>query len=236
MQKSVEVKGFPIRLLYTNPVCILTTERRHGTEEFERNAMVISWLTPVNTSKLFMISLNRKRYSAEVLLSNDTPGPRRFVLNVPVDGWQETLLNIGGCSGREVDKFMNFSLPVVLPGLWTDDSPDITVVQGRKRSKKKDERWGTALDFCVAHLMCQVMSEQQTEVKGHHIFICEIVRAFVRNDYWDGKRFAPINLSIPPTLSFLGSKTFAATIPLKAVREPCENESVEKKTLGPISN
>lgn len=233
MQKSIEVKGFPVRLLYSNPVCILTTERGHETNKFERNAMVISWLTPVNTSKLFAISLNRKRHSADVLLDREATCSRRFVLNVPVDGHQDTLLNIGGCSGREVDKFRKFSLPVVLPGLWSDDSPDPNIVKGRKRKNKADERWGTALDFCVAHLMCHVLSEQQTEVKGHHIFICEIIRGFVRKSYWDGKRFAPVNIGIPSTLSFLGSKTFAATVPLQPLSLPCENDSSKEKSLRP---
>jgi len=229
MQKSVEVNGFPVRLLYSNPVCILTTEGGHGTEEYWRNAMVVSWLSPVNASKSFLMSINQKRHTAGALRKDAGEGTKRFVLNIPVNGEQETLLQLGGCTGKDVDKFKRFNLPAISPGHWSDDSPEDD--KGLKKSEK-DEAWGVALDSCVAHLMCEIISEQTTEVSGHHIFVCEILRAFVRKAYWDGKRFAPVDENSPPTLSFLGSKSFAATVPQKHLGIPDQYDNSEDESCG----
>ena len=49
------------RLLYTNPVCFLSTI---ATTEQQRNVMVLSWLTATNNEGRFMFSLNRRRHTA----------------------------------------------------------------------------------------------------------------------------------------------------------------------------
>jgi hypothetical protein len=51
------------RLLYTNPVCILTSFCEEKT-----NMMIISWLTPINNTGDFICSMKRTRYSASLVL------------------------------------------------------------------------------------------------------------------------------------------------------------------------
>ena len=129
------------RLLYGNPVCLLTTAKRPILGYHHANAMTISWLTPVDNQGNIFLSINTKRHTAERLMKeftmgkndpssdnsttttsnnqtmdeNDDDDPRieshdgtsktYFVLNVPTAGQEDMVLRIGGCSGRDVDKF-----------------------------------------------------------------------------------------------------------------------------------
>lgn len=54
------------RLLYTNPVCILTTVDQLRQR---RNAMVVSWLTPINNHGCFIMAINKQRHSASLILT-----------------------------------------------------------------------------------------------------------------------------------------------------------------------
>lgn len=118
------------RLLYGNPVCLLTTPKRPALGYHHANAMTISWLTPVDNQGNIFLSINTKRHTAERLMKefsmvendqsiddnekdayDDLESPKTktkttyFVLNVPIAGQEEMVLRIGGCSGRDVDKF-----------------------------------------------------------------------------------------------------------------------------------
>ena len=71
------------RLLYTNPVCFLTTTADVTCENTcadvassvgsrilpRRNVMVVSWLTPTNNNGRFMMSINKRRHTATILTS-----------------------------------------------------------------------------------------------------------------------------------------------------------------------
>mmetsp|Transcript_6207 Transcript_6207/g.7860 ORF Transcript_6207/g.7860 Transcript_6207/m.7860 type:complete len:345 (-) Transcript_6207:67-1101(-) len=126
------------RLLYTNPVCLLTTNNcnsyQHTNQKNQststssctatstttklttnssvanaskecqnlnitpkRNVMVISWLTPTNNEGKFMMSINKRRHTASILLRRPNI---EFVLCVPVAGMEEMILNVGKTSGR----------------------------------------------------------------------------------------------------------------------------------------
>ena len=91
------------RLLYTNPVCILSS----CNERMQRNLMTISWLTPLDNQGRLICSINKRRHSAAGLLHHKT-----FVFNVPPVNLAETLLAIGACSGASVDKVERFSAPL----------------------------------------------------------------------------------------------------------------------------
>ena len=95
--------------------------------------MTISWLTPVDNQGNIFLSINTKRHTAERLMKefsmdeNDqsinfnekevvpkTESPKSktyFVLNVPTAGQEAMVLRIGGCSGRDVDKFADHDQP-----------------------------------------------------------------------------------------------------------------------------
>ena len=80
------------RLLYTNPVCFLTTiDAKRG----RHNSMVISWLTPINNHGVFIMAVNKMRRTAALLLER-----RSFGLSVAVRGQEAALLAVGRCHGH----------------------------------------------------------------------------------------------------------------------------------------
>jgi hypothetical protein len=65
----------------------------------KRNVMTISWLTPVDNNANFICSMNKKRYSAQLVLSS-----KRFTLSVPTSNMIELILEIGRHSGSNRNK------------------------------------------------------------------------------------------------------------------------------------
>ena len=78
------------RLLYTNPVCLLSTlpglvrtsstggsspapTKAAASDEsmFRPNVMTISWLTALDNRGTFVMSMNQNRHSARLLLANE---------------------------------------------------------------------------------------------------------------------------------------------------------------------
>jgi len=58
---EIKQKLLMSRLLYPNPVCILTTpEHPEHPEHAYANAMTISWLSMVNNNGLAMFSMNKR--------------------------------------------------------------------------------------------------------------------------------------------------------------------------------
>eukprot|EP01134_Creolimax_fragrantissima_P000781 CFRG0781T1 len=271
------------RFLYSNPVVILTSYRK-DTDKL--NAMVLSWLTPINNQAEFVMSISNKRFTSKQLEHTDY-----FVLNVPVEGMESIVLQIGGCSGRDVeDKLLTLGVKVCRPG-WgdldglrgdgkvvvsarTQTPPSASVqhlceesdkskeVEGTvtsnvlhinnsqptlcmathdqssqclrgtdnknmwtsevlnkkdrkaKKRKERDEAAGATISVsqCVAHLVC-LKRRQLSADDQHTLFICEIIKAFVRPAYWqNGKQFVTDGIS-PPHLCFLGSRRFANVVP-----------------------
>lgn len=105
------------RILYTNPVCFLSTTYPQKSESKEeevhscnsstiihkRNVMVVSWLTATNNLGRFMMSINKRRFTASILIElcqNDNSCAAEFVLSVPVKGMEDLVLNVGKTSGR----------------------------------------------------------------------------------------------------------------------------------------
>ncbi|KAJ3097505.1 hypothetical protein HK100_005343 [Physocladia obscura] len=127
------------RLLYANPVCLLTTSsiilRR-------RNVMTISWLTAIDNHGHFICSMNANRTSATILKAqnqhNTAVGSAEnastvgalFVLNVPTSDTTQLVASIGSTSGRSyydgenassdsvMDKFIDFAVAICLPGWY----------------------------------------------------------------------------------------------------------------------
>jgi flavin reductase (DIM6/NTAB) family NADH-FMN oxidoreductase RutF len=98
------------RLIYANPVCILTCVVPDSTLEkcpevkWRQNAMILSWLTPINNEGGFVCSMHKRRFSSECIIVN-----RRFVLSVPVKGMEELVLAIGGDTGKKTSKFQSIA-------------------------------------------------------------------------------------------------------------------------------
>jgi flavin reductase (DIM6/NTAB) family NADH-FMN oxidoreductase RutF len=159
-----------------------------------RNIQAISWLTAADNHGRFIASLNCHRYTAEIVREE-----KRFVLNVATENQIALLKAVGGCSGREGDKFLRFSIPICRPG-WNNQEPDDT----------KDD---IALTHSPAHLICQVDRIIEDIVPGHLLLSCQVISAYVRSDYWlTGKNFIPQSNSLPAYLTFLGSGNFAKVV------------------------
>ncbi|EKX41623.1 hypothetical protein GUITHDRAFT_61824, partial [Guillardia theta CCMP2712] len=98
------------RLLYPNPVCILSvccqrTSSEQQASQQDRNVMVLSWLTATDNYGSFICSVKRSRHSLSLMLTS-----RKFVLGVPVHGMEEVLRQMGGESGRDSDKIAKLGL------------------------------------------------------------------------------------------------------------------------------
>lgn len=67
----IRQKNLMCRLLYPNPVCLLTV---YDPETQRRNVMTITWLTPVDNHGTFVCSINKKRFTADLLMLNSQFG------------------------------------------------------------------------------------------------------------------------------------------------------------------
>ena len=197
------------RLLYPNPVCLLTTWGEVDGS-WRKNVMTISWLTCLNNDADVLLSINARRHSAAAVLSG-----RAFGLSVPTSDLATMVLKIGACSGSKHDKLATVEgLAAVeadeakagkggFAALMSDSSDDDEGVEA-----PPDTPW--FVEGCVARLAC-VLSRRLTEGEDHHVVVAKVTDATVREDYWDGKTFrAPHGRA--PFLSFLGSQSFAHTV------------------------
>ena len=197
------------RLLYPNPVCLLTTWGEVDGS-WRKNVMTISWLTCLNNDADVLLSINARRHSAAAVLSG-----RAFGLSVPTSDLAATVLKIGACSGSKTDKL------ATVEGLAAVEADDTKASKGgfaALMSDSSDDDDGVAappdtpwfVEGCVARLAC-VVSRRLTEGEDHHVVVAKVTDASVREDYWDGKTFrAPHGRA--PFLSFLGSQSFGHTV------------------------
>jgi flavin reductase (DIM6/NTAB) family NADH-FMN oxidoreductase RutF len=112
---AVREKNLLSRLLYPNPVCLLSvmtgTDHSVPNNNVRRNVMTISWLTPIDNYGNFICSINKKRHTSDLVIET-----RKFVLNVPVHGQEPLIISIGSSSGRHGDKFDLLDIPTTEPG------------------------------------------------------------------------------------------------------------------------
>ena len=90
------------RLLYTNPVCVLLSANQPPAaaesvtdSSSAYNCMTVSWLTPVDNSGMFCMSLKSSRHTTGNLLRDG-----RFTLSPACEGMEPLLLRLGSSSGR----------------------------------------------------------------------------------------------------------------------------------------
>jgi flavin reductase (DIM6/NTAB) family NADH-FMN oxidoreductase RutF len=247
------------RLLYTNPVCFLCTYHNNASAaddaktttdapnqndkdnendmdkyKYNRNVMVISWLTATTNHGDFMMSLNRYRHTAMRMSHANT----EFVLCVPVQGMEDLVRNVGGVSGKRGSKF---------PNERDDDDDKVvkavqhdTAASNKKRSKWLEKKLRLAhgvpdlqtmpfggndknatndfspfaIQGTVAHLHCRVekVLEHVTD-DDHYLITAKVLDAYCQSNYWDSHKniFRPSQES-KPYLSFLGSQTFGYVV------------------------
>ena len=230
--------GHLSRLLYANPVCILSTWSRHGSKS---NVMTISWLAPLDNEGHFTLSMNATRHSARLLAANPA-----LCLSVACAGLEPLLLRVGGCTGAlHADKAAMLGVPLCRPG-WislddsgttgADESPDCSVRSDGVELDAGDVSWGglgplPAESSATFEVPCESAKEAEQRVRhavavtpciahvlarvesvrcvhGHLQLTCATVRSYARTEYWSGKTLEPQHIDLPPPLSFLGSQRF----------------------------
>lgn len=104
---------------------------------------------------------------------------------------ESLILQIGSCSGRQVDKFEQFQLKTCDLG-WTNSNLSSSTI---------------ALTDCIAHTLCLV--REKRDIGQHWLLTCQQQDAWCRTEYFkDGKTFRPESKEYPSYLTFYGSQTF----------------------------
>ncbi len=226
------------RLLYTNPVCFLTTLcDNQDDNSLQRNVMVVSWLTPTNNDGRFMMSINKNRHTSRILLSSSK---QEFVLSVPIAGMEILVLNVGKTSGRygrskfpqdHHDKHIEAN-NIVSTGKKRkghEFANGIDGLIGVKIGTSNDEishsernrNVSFAIKGTVAHLKCAIYAIPSIEKENliddeHNLILADIHEAYVHSNYWDDskKQFFPqqrsnqSNENDPPSSSIPPYLTF----------------------------
>ena len=176
------------RFLYPNPVSLLVTSVSKSKPI--SNAMVISWLTPIDNSGRFVFAINKKRFTTTLLLQKHN---KQFVLSIPVEGMVSLLKKIGSTHGS----------------IHTDKLDDV----GAKKIKIEKNLVG--INGCAAHLICELDSSIDEEGAECLIVTATIQKALVKPAYWQKTKPSKNinNLFVgspgaPATLTFLGSGNF----------------------------
>ena len=207
--------------------------------------MTISWLMPVDNQGNIMLSMNASRCTAEKFLSLQSGHP--FVLNIPSSAQQELVLQIGKCSGFDIDKFTSLEIDSCYAGwqqtVQVDESLPFNKPAGKlsKKQIQKNSRQllvskTCAISCCIAHLVCTLVrctkaSEVGFPDSNHILISANLVCAYVKHEYWNGKNFVSQLSETPPILSFLGSGVFA-----NIVQQGCQTgDKVEVSTSAKCS-
>jgi flavin reductase (DIM6/NTAB) family NADH-FMN oxidoreductase RutF len=240
------------RLLYPNPVCFLCTWCRHDqvatlhditqntSSDLFHNVMVSTWLTATNNSGRFMYSLNRRRHTASILQKQP-----EFTLSVPVQGMEDLVRNVGSVSGRDGSKF---------PTDHSSSNVNVNVEQDAKPMSKRQKKklpafvhgiaglesvpFGNCIQsthhpsFAIAgtisHLRCEVYTMLEDQIDNEHFLVlAEVKEAFVHPSYWNAHKnvFRPTP-SVPPYLTFFGSKMFGVVHALPELPDETDNDII----------
>ena len=143
-------KQFPLskvyQLLEPGPVVLLTT-----CKDGRNNVMTMSWHMMVEFEPPTVACVvSGNDYSFDALLAT-----RECVIAVPAAKLAPKVVGVGNCSGRNVDKFVKFSL---------------TPVPAEKVA-------APLVSECFANLECRVVDTQL--VDKYNLFILEVVRAWM---------------------------------------------------------
>jgi flavin reductase (DIM6/NTAB) family NADH-FMN oxidoreductase RutF len=93
-------------LIEPGPVVLVTTAGEHRGDH--PNVMTITWKMVLDFSPRFALSTGPWNYTFETMMEN-----RECVIAVPSVEMSETVVRIGSCSSRDVDKFEEFGLTAV---------------------------------------------------------------------------------------------------------------------------
>jgi flavin reductase (DIM6/NTAB) family NADH-FMN oxidoreductase RutF len=143
------------RLIEPGPVVLLTTSNKEKS-----NVMTLSWLMDVEFTPQFACIVSEADYSFTALSKT-----RECVIAIPTIDMINKVIDIGNCSGADVDKFKKFKL-TQLPAA-TVNAPLIA--------------------DCLANIECKVIDN--ILVKKYNLFILEGVKAWIDNKRKEKRTF-----------------------------------------------
>ena len=143
------MKEFPIDKAYQfiepGPVVLMTT-----SDKGKPNVMTMSWITCVDFVPQFVCIVSNGDYSFTALRKN-----KECVIAIPTVDMMATVIDIGNCSGQDVNKFEKFSL-TPLPA---------------KKIK------APLISECLANIECRVIDDSMAD--KYNLFILEGVKAWI---------------------------------------------------------
>lgn len=141
------MKELPLRkafmLIEPGPVVLVTTEAGG-----KQNIMTISWTTVMDFTPRFGLVTGPWNYSYKALMKT-----KQCVISIPGADLLKTAVRIGGCSGRDTDKFKKFGL---------------TPLNARQVK-------APLIKECIANIECRVVDH----IAKHDVFVLEGVCAWV---------------------------------------------------------
>lgn len=133
-------------LLEPGPVILVTT-----TNGGKNNIMTISWHMVMDFTPQFALLTGPWNYSYEALVKN-----KDCVIAIPTVDISRKVVEIGGCSGSDTDKFKKFALTPL-----------------KAKSVK-----APLIKECLANIECRVADY----IEKHNIFILDAVNAWIDPD------------------------------------------------------
>ncbi|MEN6386668.1 MAG: flavin reductase family protein [Phycisphaerales bacterium] len=143
------------QLIEPGPVVLLTT-----SDKGKNNVMTMSWHMDVEFTPQIACIVSEADYSFTALRKN-----KECVLAIPTIEMINTVVDIGNCSGQDVDKFTKFKLSI-LPA-----------------EKVKPP----LLPQCLANIECRVIDSSL--IKKYNMFILEGVKAWIDPKHKEKKTF-----------------------------------------------
>lgn len=151
------MKEFPLSKVFTliepGPVLLVTTVSGR-----RKNIMTISWSTVLDFNANFAIVTGSWNHSFEALMTT-----RECVVAVPAVDLMEKVVDIGACSGADVDKFKKFGLT----------------------PKKARDVKAPLIAECLANIECRVADY----IEAHSIVILSAERAWIDPDKTEKRTF-----------------------------------------------
>lgn len=153
------MKEFPLskafQLIEPGPVILVTTARRK-----KLNVMTMSWHMVIDFTPWFGFVMGPWDYSYAAL--RDTG---ECVIAIPTVDLMETAIDIGNCTGREVDKFKRFGL-TAMPA---------------------EHVMAPLIKECLANIECRVVDPSLSD--KYSLFILEGVKAWIDQDRKERRTF-----------------------------------------------
>lgn len=150
MTKIYKKRDFPVekirQFLEPGPIVLVSSAYKG-----EKNIMTMGWHTVMEFSpSLIGCMITASNHSFGLIKKS-----KECVINIPTADMAKTVVNIGNCSGADVDKFTQFDLTAV-------------------KAKKVD---APLIKECFANFECQVYDT--TMLKKYNFFILKVVKAHV---------------------------------------------------------